>query len=68
MEYGKFQNFASKSYHFNFLEYGIFQKTGTKKFLKSVEYGIFAEYSKKIVEQSKYPKFWNFMEYSWNIP
>ena len=22
---------------------------------------------KKIVKQSKYPKFWN-MEYSWNIP
>ena len=39
--------------------------------MKSVEYGIFEEYSKKTVKHSKYPKSWNMeysMEYSWNIP
>ena len=51
--------------------WNIPNKTGTRQILKSVEYGIFAEYSKKIVKQSKYQKFWNMeysIEYSWNIP
>ena len=47
------------------------KKRITRKILKSVEYGIFEEYSKKTVKHSKYPKSWNMeysMEYSWNIP
>ena len=43
--------------------WNIPNKTGTRKILKSMEYGIFAEYSEKIEKQSKYAKFWN-MEYS----
>ena len=72
MEYGIFQNFASSRYFFNFWIMEYAKNNGNKKKkIKSVEYGIFAEYSQKIVKQSKYPKFWNMeysMEYSWNIP
>ena len=55
----------------NFGIWNIPKKRITRKILKSVEYGIFEEYSKKTVKHSKYPKFWNMeysMEYSWNIP
>ena len=69
MEYsGIFQKRIIKAkyiFHWNIWN-GIFQKNcKTRKILKFLEYGIFQEYSKKIVKQVKYGKFWNMeLEYS----
>ena len=51
------------------MEYSI--KIATTDISQILEYGIFQEYSKKIVPHAKFPKLWNMeysMEYSWNIP